>query len=267
LSLTPGLDHVILPKPIGFRPLTPYGRLGETLTVDVLWLANDPLPPSPSTVTLAPISAFDFLNEHNHPDGTPAVPRQITVLAGGQGLLTRLAENLIVSRHQLALPSALPRGPYALLVDGRPLGEIDLRYFQVPDDMGEVNGFYFGDQIALTAYQFEPSADYIGVTLAWQAQKSHLPDYTVFVQLLDAETNQRLAGVDTPPLKGDWPTSRWVKGEVVVDDYFVAIPPDLSPGFYQIIAGLYQPQTGQRLALPDGQDHWVLPWTYILNEK
>jgi hypothetical protein len=96
-----------------------------------------------------------------------------------------------------------------------------------------------------------------------RAQSSHLPDYTVFVQLLKAETQERLAGVDTPPQKGEWPTSRWVRGEVVVDEYLVAIPPNLPAGFYEIIAGFYRPETGQRLTLANGQDHWLVPWTYI----
>jgi hypothetical protein len=267
LTLTPGLDHVILPKPIGFRPLTPYGHIGEPLAVDVLWLADDrALPADPSTLTLEPLSAFDFLEEHNHLDGTPEVPREVTILAQGQAHLTRLADKLVVSRHTVTLPADLARGNYALLVDGRPLGEIDLRQFQVPGEMGQVRNFTFGEQIALVGYQFEPTEDYISVTIAWQAQKSRLPDYTVFVQLLDAETNQRLAGVDTQPLKGEWPTSRWVRGEVVVDKYTVAVPPDLPPGFYKVIVGLYRPQTGQRLTLPDGRDHWVLPWSYIRNE-
>ena len=263
LTLTPGLDHAILPKPIGFRPLTPYGHLGETLAVDVLWLANEPLPVDPSVVTLEPISAFDFLDEHNHPDGTPVESRPPTIFAKGEGHMTRLADNLIVSHHELSLSADLARGVYALLVDGRPLGEIELRHFRLPAELGPVDNVIFGDQIALAGHQFSPTADYIGVAIGWRAQESHLPDYTVFVQLLDAETNERLAGVDTQPLKGEWPTSRWVRGEVVVDEYLVAIPPNLPPGPYNIIVGLYQPENGQRLNLPDGRDHWLLPWTYI----
>ncbi|MEW5959788.1 MAG: hypothetical protein AB1801_18845, partial [Chloroflexota bacterium] len=210
---------------------------------------------------------FDFLDEHNHLDGVPVESRPRHILAQGSALLTRLADNLVVSRHQMDLPAGLPRGRYALLVDGRPLGEIDLRRFQIPAGLVPLDGFVFGEQIALAAYQFEPSADYINLTLAWQAQTSRLPDYTVFVQLLDAETKTRLAGVDSQPLAGDWPTGRWVRGEVVVDEYTIAIPPDLPPGFYYLIAGLYLPETGRRLTLPDGRDSWLLPWTYILNEK
>jgi hypothetical protein len=89
----------------------------------------------------------------------------------------------------------------------------------------------------------------------------------VFVQLLDAETNERVAGIDTQPDKGEWPTGRWVKNEVVVDEYFIAIPPDFQPGVYKIIAGLYRPETGQRLVLPDGPDHWTLPSTLFREEE
>lgn len=263
LSLTPGLDHAILPKPISFRPLTSYGRLGEMLTVDVLWLADEPLPRDPSTMTLELMSAFDFLDEHNHLDGRPVEPRQRTILAEGAGYLTRLTDNLIVSRHDLALPAELDRGSYALLVDGRPLGEVELRNFQIPPDFNRVAEVDFGRQISLAGYRFSPTADYLGLTVAWQAQQTPLSDYTVFVQLLDLDTGERVAGIDTQPLKGEWPTGRWIEGEVVVDDYFVAVPPDLPPGFYSLIIGLYQPDTGQRLTLSNGQDHWLVPWTYV----
>ncbi len=263
LTLTPGLDHAILPKPISFRPLTPYGHLGETLTVDVLWLAEEPLPFDPSVVTLEPMSVFDFLDEHNHPNGQPVEPRQRAILAEGSGYLTRQAGNLVVSRHDLPLPANLARGSYALLVDGRPLGEVELRNFQMPPELNRVAGVDFAGQIGLAGYQFAPTEDYLGLTVAWQAQQDRLPDYTVFVQLLDMDTGERVAGIDTQPLKGEWPTSRWIEGEVVVDEYFVAVPPDLPPGFYSLIVGLYRPDTGQRLTLSNGQDHWLVPWTYV----
>jgi len=267
LALKPGLDHAILPKPIGFRPLTPYGRLGELLPVDVLWL-TDPqqsLPATASVVSLEPTSAFDFLEEHNHEDGTPVEPHPVNILAEGAGRLTQPVPNLTISRHILPLPTDLPRGPYALLVDGRPLGEIELRGFEIPADFNRIEPALFGKQIALTGYQYEPSADFIGVTLAWQAQKNWLPDYTVFVQLLNAETGERVAGSDSWPVNGEWPTSRWVKDEVVTDRHVLPVPPDLPPDSYTIIVGLYRADTMERLTRPNGDDHWLLPWTYIKN--
>jgi hypothetical protein len=270
LGLTPGLDTFVLPKPIGFRPLTPYGSIGEALDIDVLWLADEPLPRQPSTVALAPLSAFDFSHQgHDHGETAPVSDddEDRTLFAEGQGQLTRWTDNLIVSRHRLLLPPDLPRGVYALLVDGRPLGELELRRFQLPDQMKPLDGLVFDKQIALRGFDFTLTADYIDVTMAWQAQTTHLPDYTVFVQLLEAETNERVAGIDTQPVKGEWPTSRWVKNEVVVDNYLVAIPPDFQPGVYKIIAGLYRPETGQRLTLPDGQDYWTLPSTLFREEE
>jgi hypothetical protein len=218
------------------------------LEVEVVWQSTQPLPTTPALVSLTVTQPGDGRDEK-------------ISLAQAAGQLTALASDLIVSRHRLLLPADLSRGSYTLEVDGQPLGEIELRHFQVLPQVNRVEELVFGQQIALAGYQFEPAADYLGVTIAWQAQISQLPDYTVFVQILTAETGERLAGVDTPPLKGEWPTSRWVKGEVVVDEYLVAIPPDFPPGFYQVIVGLYQPETGQRLTLADGQDHWTLPWT------
>jgi hypothetical protein len=266
LALTPGLDHAILPKPLGYRPSTPYGRIGETLEVDVLWLADDPLPAEPAVVTMQPLAAFVFLREENDPHGTPETPRGVTILAEGAGPLTHWADDLVLSRHVLTLPVGLSRGPHALLVDGRPLGEVDLRHFQLPPQMTPTHDFIFGGQIALAGYQFEPGDDYIRVFIAWQSLQSDLSDYTVFVQLLDAETNKRAAGVDSPPLEGQWPTSRWVQGEVVADHYTVALPAGFKPGYYKVIVGLYRPDTGERLTLGDGQDHWTLPWTFIRKE-
>jgi hypothetical protein len=243
------------PQPIAFRPLTLYGHIGETLEVDVLWQADKPLPPGPAIVSLT-----TAMTEEESSQGQMS---QMPALARAEGNRMALAPDVIVSRHRLLLPASLARGPYALWVDGQLLGNIELRNFQIPAEMNRVKDLVFGGQIALTGYQFEPTTDYLGVTLAWEAQSAQLLDYTVFVQILTAETDERLAGIDTPPLKGEWPTSRWVKGEVVVDEYLVAIPPDFPPGYYKVIVGLYRPETGQRLTLADGQDHWSLPWTFI----
>lgn len=241
--------------PIGFRPLTGYGHIGEALDVDVVWPASERLPTDPAVVSLTLPLSEDGANGGQS--------SQIPALAQAEGQRVALAPDLIVSRHHLLLPAELTRGPYTLWVDGHPLGNIELRNFQVPPDVNLEQGVVFGQQIAVAGYQFEPTTDYLGVTIAWQAQRTQLPDYTVFVQILAVETKERLAGADSPPLKGEWPTSRWVKGEVVVDKYLVAIPPDFPPGYYQVIVGLYRPESGQRLTLPDGQDHWSLPWTFI----
>ncbi len=233
-------------QPVSYRPLTPAGHIGEPLVVDVIWQEGGSLPAAPANLTLQPTGG------------------QAPVAAQAAAPVEQVDTELILSHHTLNLPSDLPRGSYALAVNGIALGEIELRQFQLPSTVGQLaEELAFEGQIALRGYQFEPTADYIRVTLGWQALQAALPDYTVFVQLLNADTGERVAGIDTPPGQGEWPTSRWVAGEVVVDDYLVAVPPGLPAGHYLIIAGLYRPDTGQRLTLSNGEDHWLLPWTYI----
>jgi hypothetical protein len=236
------------------------------LEVDVIWQAAAETALESASLTLQPLAALE--GPLTVADAGAATETGSPILAENTALPARQPgeAGLIISRHTLSLPENLERGAYALIANGYPLGEIEVRDFRVPPDMMNVENISFNRQIALTGYQFEPTPDYVGVTLAWQVQSSNLPDYTVFVQLLEAETNERLAGVDLQPLQGAWPTSRWVKGEVVVDEILVAVPPGLKPGFYKVIVGLYRPETGERLTLPDGQDYWLVPWTFIRKE-
>lgn len=231
-------------QPVGYRALSPYGRIGEPLDVDVVWRRAGRSSPPPATVSMR-------------------APQDDRLLAEAAGQISLLDGDLAVSRHRLQIPADLPRGSYGLFLNGQPLGQLELRNFQTPATLGQVRGVEFERQVALTGYQFEPTEDYLAVTVAWRAMQSHLPDYTVFTQLLDVDTNNRVAGFDTQPRRGEYPTSRWIKDEVVVDRYVVAVPPDLEPGYYKIIVGLYRPETGQRLRLANGQDHWLVPWTFI----
>ena len=237
-------------QPVGFRPLLPYGQIGRPLDLDVVWRVTSRRPADLATVTLHPFDAPD----------TPPLAEHTTPLEA-------IAPDLTVSRHTLQLPANLERGAYTLAVNGQPVGQIELRYFHVPDSLGKISDVIFNEQVALVGYQFEPTADFIRLKTAWQAEQRHLPDYTVFVQLLEAETNTRLAGFDTQPVRGTWPTSRWAWGEVVVDDYLIAIPPDFPPGYYKVIVGLYRSETGERLTLANGRDHWLLPWTFIWKQE
>jgi hypothetical protein len=85
------------------------------------------------------------------------------------------------------------------------------------------------------------------ISFKWLAQASPSADYTVFIQLWPADPQQQFIGFDAPPLAGDYPTSLWEAGEVILDPHeldLTAVP----PGEYRVLAGLYHPSTGQRLA-------------------
>ena len=55
-----------------------------------------------------------------------------------------------------------------------------------------------------------------------------------------------VAGFDGPPVQGDYPTSLWAPGEIIVDTHSLNLAA-LPRGEYYLLAGLYNPATGERL--------------------
>ena len=74
--------------------------------------------------------------------------------------------------------------------------------------------------------------------------------YTVFTHLLDG-ANQIRAQQDNPPVGGSYPTTMWLSGEVVTDEYALVVDADAPPGEHIIEIGLYVAETGQRLPVLD----------------
>jgi hypothetical protein len=227
-------DIGILPKPLAFRLDHAYLPIGQEVTVDVLWLAGDELPRDPSRLTVQPL------------DDLTRRPRERSndVFAESLARLERRSDDLIISQHELSISPDLPRGSYGLLVDGRPLGRAEARRFTSPDVDERLNA-NFGGQMQLVGYTFDASTN--SLSLVWQAAPGATADYTVFIHVVDSAGN-RLAGNDAQP---SVPTSQWARGEVVVDEWVVPIPDDLSPGDYRLVVGLYHAGAGERLPLLD----------------
>ena len=114
--------------------------------------------------------------------------------------------------------------------------------------------FNFGNKIALAGYEMDrrkaTPGEALHLTLYWQGLAELEDDYTVFVHLL-REGDQIWTGADRQPQEGAAPTSTWSKGQVVVDEYELVIAPDAPPDVYEIEAGLYLAETGNRLDLLD----------------
>lgn len=94
---------------------------------------------------------------------------------------------------------------------------------------------------------------WLDVALYWRAEGTPSADYTVFLQLLNADF-QQIASGDSPPLDGDYPTSWWLAGQQIVEMRRLFVPEDTPPGRYIIAAGLYNPETGARMPLLAGGD-------------
>ncbi|PIE81817.1 MAG: hypothetical protein CSA11_02815 [Chloroflexi bacterium] len=84
------------------------------------------------------------------------------------------------------------------------------------------------------------------LTFFWQAIEAPEDNFAVFIHLVDAEQNI-VSQQDSMPVNGLRPTASWRPDEVVVDSQHLFLSPDLSPGNYQLYAGLYNPYTELRL--------------------
>ncbi|MGE5603509.1 MAG: hypothetical protein ACM30E_10680, partial [Nitrososphaerales archaeon] len=121
----------------------------------------------------------------------------------------------------------------------------------------------FGGVARLVAYDGLPTAPEPSGTatarLYWQALGSTQVAYTVFVHLVDEQTNAIIGYGDAEPGDGAYPTTGWLKGEYLADAHTVSFTPDSARGRpVRLEVGLYDPATGQRLTLPDGADSVVL---------
>ncbi len=114
-------------------------------------------------------------------------------------------------------------------------------------------GANLGGVVVLDGYDLEETTPVaagglLHLSLVWRATAPVDADYTVFVQLLDGGGRRR-AGADGQPVDGFRPTSSWPPGEPIRDNRVLRLPPDLPPGRYRLIAGLYRLETMERLPL------------------
>jgi len=87
-------------------------------------------------------------------------------------------------------------------------------------------------------------------SLLWEAKGAPEGDYVVFAQVLN-DSNQVVWQSDRRPAAGFRPTNTWLPGERIRDNYGLIVPADWPAGPYRLIAGMYDPQTGARLAMTD----------------
>jgi hypothetical protein len=108
----------------------------------------------------------------------------------------------------------------------------------------------FADQIALleitpAEMTLQPGGE-LAVTVDWLALADMAADYTVFLQVVDA--NDRIVGqVDSWPVQGTRPTSQWQPEEQISDPYRVRLAENLPPGDYRLLVGWYLLADGHRL--------------------
>jgi 4-amino-4-deoxy-L-arabinose transferase-like glycosyltransferase len=93
------------------------------------------------------------------------------------------------------------------------------------------------------------AGEVLPLALFWQTEAQLSHDYTVFVHLIDGQGN-KLAQRDLPPLEGSLPTTGWRAGELLRDDQDLAVPPQVLPGTYELLVGMYRADTLEALGAP-----------------
>jgi hypothetical protein len=133
-----------------------------------------------------------------------------------------------------------------------------------------LRGFQVFNTIDAGPDQVRVSDSRLDLSLYWSAAGATQVPLTVFTQLIDA-TGFRRGGQDNQPVGGTYPTTAWQPHEAIVDQYQLVIPSDAPSGEYQLWVGLYDPQTGERVAVVDETgtpiaDHITLTVKVILEQ-
>jgi len=116
----------------------------------------------------------------------------------------------------------------------------------------------FGDEMRLAGYEVESSTlrpgDRVRVRLEWQARRPMARDWSVFVHLNDPVLGRPIAQRDMFPGQGLLATRLLSPGERLVNEYVLTVPPTaVAPAELELVVGLYDFASGERLATADGR--------------
>jgi hypothetical protein len=109
----------------------------------------------------------------------------------------------------------------------------------------------FGQPPVISGYGYDLTRqeDSLRLRLYWQSLAPTGVDWSVFAHVRNT-AGQTIAQKDGPAGGGRYPTSLWDAGEIIADDLLIPLPAEAAAGEYQLVIGLYDLQTGQRLAVP-----------------
>ena len=100
--------------------------------------------------------------------------------------------------------------------------------------------------IQLNGYDLSQTPEQLTLTLHWQALSRPDKSYKFFIHLLDAASGELVAQADFVPRDWTYPTNWWEAGEVVVDTAVLPLE-TVGSGTYQLLVGIYDPDSGERL--------------------
>jgi len=234
---------------LGYERAEQRVAVGAPFWLSLWWQATAPLAPMNSRLELVGPNNKGWILDNAQP------------VNGTYPFETWSSSQFVIDHQRPKIPRSVPPGEYTLKLRlmgaanetllVADLGSLTVdaanRNFQ-PPILSFPLAASFGDEISLLGYDLERvNSEQHHLSLAWQAQSEPSSDYTVFVHVLHEDGTCCLWQQDLAPRQGAYPTSQWLNREVVIDDYIIDLPADLTPGRYPLEVGMYLPDTGRRL--------------------
>ncbi|GIK38654.1 MAG: hypothetical protein BroJett011_24870 [Chloroflexota bacterium] len=248
-------------KLIGVKIDAAVARPGERVPVSAYWQALKPMTTNYSVFVHLIGRGYRNVGQFNTYPGLGLRPTRTlqpgqiiadtypVMVEGGAAAPTRLLVNIgLFDFSEPGRPGIEATGP-----NGQPaastVGQLKLipaRWPSIPDTPSVAE---FEDAIHLTGTAIigcQRPGQTCEITFKWLAESKPAADYTVFIQLWPSDPQQKFIGFDSQPLSGDYPTSLWDSGEVILDPHELDLS-TVSPGKYRVLAGLYNLSSGVRL--------------------
>jgi Dolichyl-phosphate-mannose-protein mannosyltransferase len=171
---------------------------------------------------------------------TPLAVGAAAVMLSGSSRVVQLAVLTLLGAHLVTQGVLIRTHEYGFWPDSLPKARIPA------DATGVDTRFGASGQIALLAYRLEPleRGTERQVTLYWQrmSEEPLQTAFKAFVHVARDESDQaRVAQHDEMPVRELYPTTCWVKGQIVEDAHELTIPTDAPLGQFPVFVGLYDP--------------------------
>ncbi len=169
--------------------------------------------------------------------------------------------------YLLRVPPDVPTDVYDVVLNGQRLASTDIyapERLTVQPSIDQTLDQNLGDiarLVGATVDECEIDQDRCRLTvqLVWQARQETHVSYKVFLQFLGADGRPVAQADQIPthqqvdlPTALTRPTTSWLAGEYLIDNHTFTIPVEQFESGLTLIAGLYDPQTGERLPTAEG---------------
>lgn len=248
--------------------------------LDIRYTARDPAGNAVDDDDLRPMPATLWYPPSMWPQGETVVvetvpwylPRAfapvLTVTSGGQTVRAELAPAAAGLDDPAGGPNAAPGAPAAVAPDGslrlpglaRRDGKV-AAYEGALYPIEETDASFAGENwtVRLREWSAPVAAapgEQLPVLLYWQSARPAPKDYNVFLHLRDATGKTVAMGDGQPSWFTPRPASQWEVGPDGlaggINAHSIQLPADLVPGRYELVAGWYDWQTGERLSRAAG---------------